>query len=182
VSRLERLIDRYRTHINLPWQKNLSGVQRSILVVYDKADERRIRARIGEFEIATKEAGHGWILVDLTRGFGEWMGSHKYRESYFARPVSLPNALPDFEKYLQDLIRDALQKADDNTVVAVMGVGSLFGLTRVSTIIGGVGRDVPGRLLVLFPGEFENNTYRLLDARDGWNYLAVPITAHQDLS
>jgi hypothetical protein len=34
-------------------------------------------------------------------------------------------------------------------------------------------------LLVFFPGQFDNNNYRLLDARDGWNYLAVPITADQ---
>ena len=32
--------------------------------------------------------------------------------------------------------------------------------------------------MLFFPGEFENNNYRLLDARDGWNYLAVPITLH----
>ena len=30
-------------------------------------------------------------------------------------------------------------------------------------------------LLVFFPGEREANTYRFLGARDGWNYLAVPI-------
>jgi len=38
---------------------------------------------------------------------------------------------------------------------------------------------VEGRLLVFFPGEYhpENHTYRLLDARDGWNYLAVPLLA-----
>jgi len=36
---------------------------------------------------------------------------------------------------------------------------------------------VPGRLLVLFPGEYVNNTYRLLDARDGWGYQATAITA-----
>ena len=34
-----------------------------------------------------------------------------------------------------------------------------------------------GRLLVFFPGSYENNNYRLLDGYDGWNYLAVPITA-----
>jgi hypothetical protein len=181
MSKLERLVERYRAHINLPWQKNLSGVQRSIFVVYDKVDERRLRAKIGEFEIATNEAGHGWYLVDLTSGFGEWMGAHKYRESYFKRPASLSNALADFERDLQDRIRLALRQADENSVVAIMGVGSLFGFTRVSTIIGGIANEVPGRLLVLVPGEFESNTYRLLDARDGWNYLAVPITAHQDL-
>ena len=25
-------------------------------------------------------------------------------------------------------------------------------------------------------GQYEQNNYRLLDARDGWNYLAVPIS------
>jgi len=39
--------------------------------------------------------------------------------------------------------------------------------------------SIRGRLLVFFPGEYENNNYRLLDARDGWNYLAVPITARE---
>ena len=27
-------------------------------------------------------------------------------------------------------------------------------------------------------GEHADNNYRMLDARDGWNYMAVPITAH----
>ena len=30
-------------------------------------------------------------------------------------------------------------------------------------------------------GEYENNNYRLLDARPGWNYQAVPVTANQSL-
>ena len=56
--------------------------------------------------------------------------------------------------------------------MALLGVGSLFGLARVSTIVEGIKDVVPGRLLVFFPGEHhpENHTYRLLDARDGWNY------------
>jgi len=37
--------------------------------------------------------------------------------------------------------------------------------------------DIRGRLLVFFPGVYEQDNYRLLDARDGWNYLAIPITA-----
>ena len=39
---------------------------------------------------------------------------------------------------------------------------------------------VRGRLLVFFPGEREGSNYRLLDARDGWNYLAVPITIPEE--
>lgn len=36
---------------------------------------------------------------------------------------------------------------------------------------------IRGRLLVFFPGVYEHENYRLLDARDGWNYRAVPILA-----
>jgi hypothetical protein len=36
---------------------------------------------------------------------------------------------------------------------------------------------VNGRMLVFFPGEVDGNNYRLLGAKDGWNYLATPITA-----
>jgi hypothetical protein len=43
--------------------------------------------------------------------------------------------------------------------------------------------DIRGRLLVFFPGEYEDNNYRLMDApRDGWNYLAVPITLHNGVN
>ena len=72
-------------------------------------------------------------------------------------------------------------EATPNTVVALMGVGSLFGLARVSSIVEGIKDTVGGRLVVFFPGEYhpENHAYRLLDARDGWNYLAVPLLAKE---
>ena len=63
-----------------------------------------------------------------------------------------------------------------DTVVALIGVGALFGLARASHLIEVVNGDVRGRLVVFFPGEVEGNNYRLLGARDGWSYLAVPIT------
>jgi len=66
---------------------------------------------------------------------------------------------------------------DDQTVVAVLGVGALFGLTRVASLMEAVAPRIRGRLLVFFPGSYDGSVYRLLDARDGWNYLAVPITA-----
>ena len=63
-------------------------------------------------------------------------------------------------------------------MVALLGVGSLFPMVRVSDLIQRVSANVRGRLLVLFPGSFEGGNYRLLDARDGWNYLAIPIVAN----
>lgn len=59
--------------------------------------------------------------------------------------------------------------------------GSLFGLARVSSLVEGIKDAVQGRLLVFFPGEYypERHSYSLLDARDGWNYLAVPLRAKE---
>ena len=79
-------------------------------------------------------------------------------------------------------VREALTapEADENSVVGVYGIASLFGFVRVSELMKEIERDVRGRVVVFFPGEYENSNYRLLDARDGWNYLAVPITLHED--
>ena len=59
-------------------------------------------------------------------------------------------------------------------------VGALFGFARLSHILKMVEADIRGRLVVFFPGHLERSNYRLLDARDGWNYMAVPITLHGD--
>ena len=68
-------------------------------------------------------------------------------------------------------------EADEDTVVALLGCGALFGFASVSDFVKQLSLHVPGRLLVLFPGEYIENTYRLLDARDGWGYQATAITA-----
>ena len=88
---------------------------------------------------------------------------------------------PEFAGRCADAIRATLHQpeADDNAVVAVTGVGSLYPFVRVSDLVAAVAPDVRGRLVVFFPGELENNNYRLLDARDGWNYHAVAITDHE---
>jgi hypothetical protein len=66
----------------------------------------------------------------------------------------------------------------EKSVVAVFGVGALFGFTHVSEILKLVEPHIRGRLVIFFPGVYDQNNYRLLDARDGPNYLAVPITTH----
>ena len=70
----------------------------------------------------------------------------------------------------------------DRTIVGLVGAASLYGLgdhVKVSALIERVQEAVLGRLLVFFPGEVEGNSYRLLGARDGWNYLATLITARK---
>jgi hypothetical protein len=183
VSRVDRLVKCYEGFVKLPWDQSLAGPQRVWFVIYNKTDERRIRARIEEFELATKGADHEWQLVDLTDSFPRWMAGQEYRESYFLTPEDLDILLPDFrDQVIQDLgaalSRDA---STDNSVLAIMGIASLFGLVKVSDVINTVAKNIRGRLLVFFPGEYENNNYRLLDARDGWNYLSVPITAGEGM-
>ncbi len=84
----------------------------------------------------------------------------------------------EFKGHVVALLRDCLRAANDNTVVALTGVASLYGFAHISEIVRAVEPDVRGRLVVLFPGAKEGSNYRLLDARDGWNYLASGITAH----
>jgi len=181
MGRIEDLAERYARHIATPWQRTISGAQRVIVLVYDKELERVLRARKLAFENATREAGFGWQEVDVTDAFARWMAGIEYRNEYFAAPEDLNLKLEaEFTTFVADHIRKTLASADGNTVVAVFGAGALYGFTRVSQVLKIVESDIRGRLLVFFPGQYENSNYRLLDARDGWNYLAVPITLHSE--
>ena len=181
MNRIEKLVEKYTDHITTPWPKRGAGIQRVLFVVYNKNDELRLRAYIPEFEIRTKQAGYHWLPCDLTNSFPEWLSQHRYREKYFAKPELLDGydhgVIEEFTEDLTEMMAGVLEKADERTVVALSGVGSLFGVSSVSTVVEKVASKVFGRLVVFFPGEVENNNYRLLDARDGWNYLAVNITA-----
>ncbi len=184
MNRIERLVLSYSRHVSLPWDSTLAGAQKVWFAVYDKSDERRLRARVTEFEITTVRAGHTWRLVDLTDAFPRWMAAQEYRDSYFEVPEDLELALPAFASEVASELRSVLESPDvsDQTVVAVLGVGTLFGFSQVSKIVSEAQTAVRGRLLVFFPGEYEPNVYRLLDARDGWNYMATPIAANELVS
>ena len=179
MSEIESLLKAYERYVRSPWPRDLAGPQRVWFAVYDPAQERRLRPRIKAFEAATREAGHGWIMLDLTDAFAEWMASHDYRDAYFETPEDMDLALADFADALAERIQAVLSRldADDNTVVAVVGLGALFGLIRASDLIARVAPLIQGRMLGFFPGHHEGSNWRLLDARDGWNYQAVPITA-----
>jgi hypothetical protein len=184
MSKVAKLINSYRNHLSVPWQVDLAAIQRVIFAVYDKADELRLRANIGEFELLTKQAGKRWLLIDLTNSFPVWMSAQEYRDAYFECPDDLAGyGAGELTQFVNDLTNQLKAKisteADSDTVIAVLGVGALFGLARVSTVVERIKEEVQGRLLVFFPGEYhpETHAYRLLDARDGWNYLAVPLQA-----
>ncbi|MBK7780588.1 MAG: DUF1788 domain-containing protein [Ardenticatenia bacterium] len=181
MNRIDALRANYARYASLPWDSSLPGQQRIWFGVYDPADERKLRLRLPGFEIATREAGHGWRRCDLTDAFALWMAGQDYREAYFESPEDLGCPHPDFERFVAERLRSALEAADERTVVAVHGVATLFGFMKVSRLMELVQDAVQGRLLVFFPGEYANNNYRLLDAGDGWNYHAVPITAATEM-
>jgi hypothetical protein len=176
---VEGLLKAYSAFVRIPWERGLGGPQRVWFAIYDPPQERRLRLRLEEFAIATRDAGHGWVHRDITTAYEEWMATHRHRDAYFAEPEFFTYARDAFASHLADIVREALtaDEVDENTVVAVSGVGALFGLTSVSQLTERLAPAIRGRLLVFFPGDYDGTSYRLLDAKDGWNYLAVPITA-----
>ena len=179
MSKIDVLAARYERHIAVPWQRTLAGAQRVLIVVYPQDAERALRARQEEFAQRTRDAGHGWVEYDCTEAFARWMAADEYREAYFEEPDALAMKLEtEFLEAVSEPLRNLLRQKDDQTVVAVTGVASLYGFTRVSQLVGAVESDIRGRLVVFFPGTKDGNNYRLLDARDGWNYLANSITSH----
>ncbi len=182
MSKIKRLIQSYGKYIAVPWRDDAAALQRVIFCVYNESEERALRAKIDEFEIATRQAGHGWAVFDLTDSFAEWLAAQRYATSYFKQPQLLSTLLPNYQTFIGETFGQFLQanKADERTVTAIKGVGSLFGFLKVKEVVDLLAPMVHGRLLVFFPGSYENNNYRLLDGYDGWNYLAVPITADKE--
>jgi hypothetical protein len=179
MSRIQHLAKSYGQHIATAWQRTVADSQRVIIVVYDKELERDILAHKEEFEIATKRANHDWFAIDIAPVFAEWISAAEYRDAYFESPEDLQLKLEsEFTGFVADKIRATLnaKEVTDNSVVAVFGVAGLFGFTRISQVLKIIEPSIRGRLLIFFPGQYEQNNYRLLDARDGWNYLAAPIT------
>lgn len=181
MGRIEDLADKYERHVAAPWQRNLAGAQKTIFVVYDKIDERKLRAKRREFEMRTRDAGHSWHEFDLTDVFPEWMSQDEYRDAYFESPEDLNLKLEaEFIDFVAERLSEVLTRDDvnDESVVGVFGAATLYGFTRISEVLKKVEGEIRGRLVLFFPGDCDQNNYRLLDARDGWNYLAVPITLH----
>ena len=181
MGQIEQLAETYARHIALPWQQTVAGAQKVIMVVYDKEKERTLAARKNEFRIATEKAGRRWLEIDISSAFAEWMAGEEYRDSYFESPNDLQLKLEvEFAKFVAGKIGQLLSQpeAGSDSVVAVFGVGSLFGFTRASRVLQILEPKIQGRLAVFFPGSYRDNIYSLLDARESWNYLAIPITQH----
>lgn len=179
ASKLDTLLTSFEKVIHEPWSGTLSTSERVMFLVYDPAEQRKIDFRITEFEFATKKTGKKWEVISMKSCFPSWMSAHEYRDEYFNDPEALIDQLEnDFKHFSINFLNNAIKecKADENTLVALKDVSSLFGFARLSDVLNSVNSNFKGRLLIFFPGEFEKNHFRLMDARDGWSYLARPIT------
>jgi hypothetical protein len=184
VARIDEIADQYEQHISAPWPRNLPGAQRVIFVVYPKEDERKLVAKLKDFENRTIAAGHPWLEVNFENAFPEWMAKESYPEEYFASPKLLDDKVKadspyGFTSYCVERLRTAIgsDSASAASVVAVRGVASLFGFTTLHAILEKIQPEIRGRVVVFFPGSYVQNIYRLLDAGDGWDYLATPIAS-----
>lgn len=160
VSKIKRLIQSYSRYIEVPWREDAAAAQRVIFCVYDETDERRLRAGIDEFEIATRQAGYDWAIFDLTNTFASWMASQRHAESYFQKPHLLTTLLPRYLPYITHEFQAMLakKKTGPDTVVALKGVGSLFGFLKVKDLVDHLAPMVKGRLLIFFPAALKTTT------------------------
>jgi hypothetical protein len=180
MSRLDQLLENYRDVLRLPWRAELSGAERVWFAVYPPELERKLLARLDAFRLATEqgEIPRTWTHLSLEDRFGAWMAAQEYRQTYFRRPERAAGLPAVFAEELAGELAAEIRSAapGERSVVALSGVATLFGIARLSALVKRIEDEVPGNLLVFFPGEYQNNQFRLLDARDGWNYHALPIT------
>jgi hypothetical protein len=186
MSRIDQLLTSFRRHVALPLRPGLPLSQRVWFVVYPPEDERRLGPRLSEFELATKDAGLNWSRVDVSGSFAGWLDSRDDKDEIVGDPELVESyADPDYADWLKSKVAESIADipADqaEKTVLAMTGLMELYDFIHVSDLIDTLDKSFTGVLLVLFPGERDVNTYRFLEARDGWDYLAVPILPESQL-
>src|SRR5271166_3572242 len=180
MSKIDDLAAVFREHVAVGWPSGSSGAQRVIMVVYDPADERALRKQIPLFEQAANAHNYRWRTVDITALFGAWLAAHRYREDYFEEPDMLRSGADGrFSLHVAAELEAVLNRPehDAHELVALVGGASLFGVTSLAEVLGRVETLIRGRLVVFFPGRYRDGRYRLLDARESWDYHAVAISA-----
>ena len=176
MSKINQLLAKFEGIINEPWPTGLSGQEKVWFLIFDPIDLRKVHFKLGEFEMATKNANREWLLISLNDYFTNWLSQHDYKESFFEEPQYISDALQDdFREYIINEITKSFFQNSENTLLVLKDVSAIFGFIKLSEIVNDISKKIKGRLMVLFPGEFTSNQYRLMDARDGWDYLARPI-------
>jgi hypothetical protein len=178
MTGVTQLIQNYQKFIKLEWKRNLPGCQKVLFAIYPPVDERKIRAQLLQFKIATLDANRTWYHIDISSEPARFISNHEYAQSYFESPDAVESLEEDIRNHIAYIIKEQLlvSDIDENSVVAVTGVSSLFGFTHISPIVSMVDGSIKGRLLIFFPGIYEKGQYRFMDARTGFDYMAIPIT------
>ena len=180
MNRIDQLLENYRSHIQMPLRAGLPASQRVWFAVYPAEEERRLINRIEEFGMVTKEADHPWVCINLKGSLSRWLNfvDEEERAEWFKNPEDIElYAKTEWKVLLTEFFRQEVSRTSDpeSTVFALTGLMDLYDFLHVSELIDSLEQTFPGFLLVFFPGVKEGNTYRFLDARTGWNYLAAPI-------
>lgn len=175
MASFDQLICAYRRHLQLPWAPNLSDAERTWVLWYDPSLERRVAGHSIEFEQAARQAGYGWKQVDLAGAIAKWLATNRHAERLMRRPNEVSTLSSELLARVTQAIESEAAEMGNRDILALIGAGALFGFASISSLIEAVAPKVKGRLLVAFPGRYEAGRYRLLDARDSWNYHATPI-------
>ena len=176
MSKIDQLLTTFTKVINEPWSSRLSGQEKVWFLIFDPVDLRKLQFRIGEFEIEAKKANKEWRAISLKKFFTDWLSAHDYKEAYFENPDDIIDSLEyEFVDYVINRITEQIKSNSENELLVLNDVSALFGHIKLSSILNAISKDIHGRLMILFPGEYSNNQYRLMDARAGWDYLARPI-------
>ena len=179
ISKTDVLINNYEKVVREPWNPNLSGQEKVWFLVYDPTEQRKVMFRLGDFERVTRKHKRDWLHVSLADAFPLWMAEHEYREEYFQSPAEIQDQVETgFKEFVVERIKKTIIGAPniENTVLTITDANALFGFIKLSDVLNDLYAYNKGRMLIFFPGEYQNNHYRLMDARDGWSYLARPIT------
>jgi hypothetical protein len=181
MGQFEQFAVRFGAHVARRPSATTVAAERVLVAIYDKDRERHLRAHLPEFALQAREAGRQWHHLDFTRFFAEWMAGLEYREAYFEDPEHLATLLEgEFRQRVLAAVRGRLEPLGADDVLALTGTASLYGFARLSDLIREVEPRIKGCLAIFFPGTKDGNNYRLLDARDGWNYLAHSISLHDE--
>lgn len=89
MGEIDLLIAAYESQVSTPWRERLSGSERVWFLVYSPSNERRLRRRLEEFAIVTRDARRGWKHLDMTDWFAQWLVSQRHSEGFYKRPDGL---------------------------------------------------------------------------------------------
>jgi hypothetical protein len=176
MSSLQRLFENFERQVALPFAERLPPAQRMWFVVYSPDQERRIRFLLPEFRLSAEKHGKIWHEIDLTNLVPQWVAEHEYRDAYLGDPTLLD------EQTILSALSERVGKQipslelTSKSLCVLSGLGGLFGFVHVSALVSSIQELVPGRLVCFFPGSRDQNSYHFMNARDGWNYHALPIT------